>query len=270
MNKLFLAHMTQGIMWHIAITWCPSTLSSVNFYILIFFSETTRPIKTKLGRNVQWMVPYKVYIVFVDRSTQQILKKQEAQMCQKGCVQILVYHMGINYLLISIDTSQVFCDRKLMRPDTFFTRTTKPICNFVKPCEHSILHFCMLTDFLYIFCIFELTCIWKRLKSPKFASVYFSSNYNAVFFFAKCSSYCYFILKWGLNSENSHIERYVEILFFIQFWCVFCCWMDYVESFQLNLDRFPLSFTVSEINLTERSRKVWIFTIWKFLFLIEF
>ena len=30
--------------------------SSVNFYIFIFFSETTESIETKLGRNVYWIV----------------------------------------------------------------------------------------------------------------------------------------------------------------------------------------------------------------------
>ena len=37
-------------------------------------------------------------------------------------------------------------------------------------------------------------------------------------------------------------ERYIEFLFFIQFWCVFCCWMDCVECFWWYVDRFPLSF----------------------------
>jgi hypothetical protein len=30
-------------------------------------------------------------------------------------------------------TRLVFCNKKLMRTDIFFTRTTKPICNFVNP-----------------------------------------------------------------------------------------------------------------------------------------
>jgi hypothetical protein len=34
------------------VRYCCHLLSYVNFYILIFFSETTRPIGTKLGRNV--------------------------------------------------------------------------------------------------------------------------------------------------------------------------------------------------------------------------
>ena len=40
-----LAHLTQRVMWGIAITWRPSYV--VNFHILIFSSETTGPIATK-------------------------------------------------------------------------------------------------------------------------------------------------------------------------------------------------------------------------------
>lgn len=36
--------------------------SSINLYILIFFSETTCPVGTKFGRNIHWMVPYKVNV----------------------------------------------------------------------------------------------------------------------------------------------------------------------------------------------------------------
>ena len=33
-------------------------------------------------------------------------------------------------ILLRTDTRLVFCNRKFMRTDIFFTRTTKPICNF--------------------------------------------------------------------------------------------------------------------------------------------
>ena len=33
-------------------------------------------------------------------------------------------------ILLRTDTRLVFCNRKLMRTDIFFIRTTKPICNF--------------------------------------------------------------------------------------------------------------------------------------------
>ena len=35
--------------------------------------------------------------------------------------------------LLRTDTRLVFCNRKLMRTYIFFTKTTKPICNFVNP-----------------------------------------------------------------------------------------------------------------------------------------
>jgi len=38
--------------------------SSVNFYMLIFLSETTLPIGTKVVRNVHWIVLCKVDIFF--------------------------------------------------------------------------------------------------------------------------------------------------------------------------------------------------------------
>ena len=44
------------------------------------------------------------------------------------------------------------------------------------------------------------------------------------------------------GQKFSIFERYIEFLFFIQFWCVFCCWMDCVECFWWYVDRFPLSF----------------------------
>jgi hypothetical protein len=84
-DLVLLAHLTQRVMWDIAITW---GLLSVTFYICIFFSETTGPIGTKLSRNVHWMVLYKVYDFLLIRSTQ---KKQEAQRCLKGCIHINEY-----------------------------------------------------------------------------------------------------------------------------------------------------------------------------------
>ena len=49
----------------IAIAWCTLS-SSVNFYIFILFSETTRPIGTK-----HWMVPYKLCFFWLIRGSQE-------------------------------------------------------------------------------------------------------------------------------------------------------------------------------------------------------
>jgi hypothetical protein len=78
-------------MWGIDITWCLS--SSLSVYILIFFSETTKPIATKLGRNVLWLVPNTGYVFFVDQKY--IKETQRTKGVKKG-VSIL---MGIHYLL---------------------------------------------------------------------------------------------------------------------------------------------------------------------------
>jgi hypothetical protein len=44
------------------------------------------------------------------------------------CLMLLSAKFG--QILPRTDTRLVFCNRKLMRTDIFFTRTTKPICNF--------------------------------------------------------------------------------------------------------------------------------------------
>ena len=47
--------------------------------------------------------------------------------------------------------------------------------------------------------------------------------------------------------------RYIEFLYFIQFWCIFFFnWLKWNESFRLT--RFPLTLMVSEINFTERGQ----------------
>ena len=44
-------------------------------------------------------------------------------------------------ILLRTDRSLVFCNRKLMRTDIIFTRTTKPICHFVNPARSCISKF---------------------------------------------------------------------------------------------------------------------------------
>ena len=60
-----------------------------NFYILIFFSETTGLIGTNLGRTVHGMVLYTVYVSFVD---QKYTRKQEVSK------RVFPLYIGINYL----------------------------------------------------------------------------------------------------------------------------------------------------------------------------
>ena len=50
-------------------------------------------------------------------------------------------------ILLRTDTRLIFCNRKLMRTDIFFTRTTKPICNFA----NSALLFPLRCFFLFVF-----------------------------------------------------------------------------------------------------------------------
>ena len=56
---------------------------------IIFLSETTGPIGTKLGRNGHWMVLWKVcvFLLLIRRTWQ----KQEAKRCQKGCYLFLIF-----------------------------------------------------------------------------------------------------------------------------------------------------------------------------------
>jgi hypothetical protein len=61
MTGIIITHLNQWVMTDIIITLHPLLVSCYRpkTYILFFFSETTRPVGIRLGRNVHWMVLYK-------------------------------------------------------------------------------------------------------------------------------------------------------------------------------------------------------------------
>jgi len=86
LESILLAHLNQRFMLGIDITWRLS--SSVNCYIVIFFSEQLGQFEPSLvGMFIGWS-PTKFMGFFVN---QKYTKEAKAQRCQKGCVDILVY-----------------------------------------------------------------------------------------------------------------------------------------------------------------------------------
>jgi hypothetical protein len=55
---IFLAHLTQRVMWAIVTTESPSSVRPLTFHILINSSEATGSIWTKLWWNGPWMAPF--------------------------------------------------------------------------------------------------------------------------------------------------------------------------------------------------------------------
>ena len=84
----------------------------------------------------------------------------------------------------------------------------------------------------------------------------------------KCSL---FFVCFSSPYTKSHVRYFYYLAFVVDrhillhsfLWSVSFCWMDCVESFRLNVSRFPLSFTASKVYLTERGRKVPTSKIWK-------
>ena len=67
----FFAHLAFRTMWAIAITFRPSSVVRPStFHILIFSSETTRPIATKLWWNGPWMAPFQNCVRWIPTSNQ--------------------------------------------------------------------------------------------------------------------------------------------------------------------------------------------------------
>jgi hypothetical protein len=86
-----------------------------------YFAET-QPMK--------WFVIIYIWKVFFSKSRCTLLKKYFHQKQSSRNVPVLSCQTSIGQILLRTDTRLVFCNRKLMRTDIFFTRTTKPICNF--------------------------------------------------------------------------------------------------------------------------------------------
>jgi hypothetical protein len=85
-DKIMLAHLTQRIMRGSIITWRP--MSSVNLYILIFFSETTRQIATNLVGMFNKRFPTK-FMFFVDQKYTK--ERRDLNVSKRACSYIWVY-----------------------------------------------------------------------------------------------------------------------------------------------------------------------------------
>jgi hypothetical protein len=85
-------------------------------------------------------------------------------------------------ILLRTDTRLLFSNRKIMRTDIFFTRTTKPICNFVNSGRLSLLN---------VFLTFFLKKSFKVLQNfLKLIEKYVSYTYS--FYFIFLHILCYF------------------------------------------------------------------------------
>ena len=71
-------------------------LSSVNSCILIFFSETTGPIKTKIGRNVHWMFFCKEYVFLYHEQKSTTIWPFESLVLRDPKVELRPYYYWVN------------------------------------------------------------------------------------------------------------------------------------------------------------------------------
>ena len=79
------------------------------------------------GRNFKW--PW-TNIGSINYISRQESNSQMKARVHKMCQSCQTWPAKFGQILLRTDTRLVFCNRKLMRTDIFFTRTTKPICNF--------------------------------------------------------------------------------------------------------------------------------------------
>ena len=71
-------------------------LSSVNSCILIFFSETTGQIKTKIGRNVHWMFFCKEYVFLYHDQKSTTILPFESLVLRDPKVELGPYYYWVN------------------------------------------------------------------------------------------------------------------------------------------------------------------------------
>jgi hypothetical protein len=98
-------------------------LSSVNFYILIFFSETTGPIATKLGRNVHLIVPYKVYVFLL--ITEETRGPKASKMVCPYIWVVKYLNTGTNQLAIGWEITIFIIRKKKFEDAKWVTRKSK-------------------------------------------------------------------------------------------------------------------------------------------------
>jgi hypothetical protein len=72
---------------------------------------------------------------------------------------------NLGRFLLRTDTRLVFCNKKLMRTDIFFTRTTKPICNFANSIVLMFFLSLMYTYFTVLRCIISVKILINGLFS---------------------------------------------------------------------------------------------------------
>ena len=119
------------------------------------------------GKKKNWML-WKKMETEVKNSLSAILvmrKKNQDFRVREICQSCQTWPAKFVQILLRTDSRLVFCNRKLMRTDIFFTRTTKPICNFA----NSVISNCriFILTLLNIFSCKQVCCFWRVLAAPE-------------------------------------------------------------------------------------------------------
>ena len=105
-------------------------------------------------------------------------------------------------ILLRTDTRLVFCNRKLMRTDIFFTRTTKPICNFT---NSGVCNKKEMKDFKCCIHFFQAFLAFALGKSPEGESIFNNKSWISHKILFACKPTCMNLHKIG--SCHSHTEH---------------------------------------------------------------